>query len=89
VLVAVFEATVASLAELCRMLDAADLAALNDLVDAENEVDTWVEAEDDGIEIRCDTVGTSLAFPFTLSDFWEVVRETEDDEVRRWELDES
>ncbi|SDP11515.1 hypothetical protein SAMN05660199_03188 [Klenkia soli] len=55
----------------------------------ENEAETWIETTDDGIEVRCDTVGTGLVFPFSLSEFWEVVQETEDDQVRRWERDET
>lgn len=80
------DTTVRSLDELLRALRVDDLAGLSDVVGEENEADTWVEAEGDGIEVRCETVGTGLAFPFTLSDFWEVVRETEDDQVKRWDL---
>ncbi|WP_091246976.1 hypothetical protein [Klenkia soli] len=62
---------------------------MSDLVMEENEAETWIETTDDGIEVRCDTVGTGLVFPFSLSEFWEVVQETEDDQVRRWERDET
>lgn len=80
---------IGSLAELFRVLRVDDLSALSNLVDEENEADTWVEAEDDGIEVRCESVGTGLAFPFTIPEFWEVVQETEDFQVSRWELGES
>lgn len=74
--------TVESLDGLIGGLGVADLEALSDLADEENEADTWVELTDEGIEVRCDTVGTGLAFPFTVGEFWEVVRETEGDQER-------
>jgi hypothetical protein len=76
--------TVKSLDGLFRALGVADLVALSDLADEKNEADTWVELTDEGIEVRCDTVGTGLAF--TVGEFWEVVRETEGDQERAWEL---
>lgn len=72
-----------SLVELLARVDVLTVEALSDLVDEHNELDTWLEVTVDGVEVRCGSPGTGLAFPFDVSEFWSVVEETEQDALDR------
>jgi hypothetical protein len=75
---------VVSLPDLLHLTGCTDLDELGELVDGDADVDMWVEEMDGGIEVRTGRTGTGLLYPFPMADFWEVVAEAEDDEVRQW-----
>ena len=78
---------VVSLPDLLHHTGCTDLDELGALIDGDADVDMWVDEMAGGIEVRTSRTGTGLGYPFTMADFWEVVAEAEDDEVRRWEAE--
>jgi hypothetical protein len=73
--------------DLLALSGCADLDELAALVDSDSDVDMWLTALDDGLEIGGGVLSTVLAYPFFLEEFWEVANEVEREQIRRWEAD--
>jgi hypothetical protein len=76
---------VAGLDEFLRALDCPDVGTLSEIVDDDAEPDMWVSEIDGAIEVGSGTSATCLEFPFAIAEFWEVVREVEQQETERME----
>jgi hypothetical protein len=76
---------VVSLSDLLHLTGCADLDELSELIDGDADADMSVVEIEGGIDVETFGGATGLDYPFTLGDFWEVVAETEEDEIRRWE----
>jgi hypothetical protein len=74
---------VADLGGLLAAFDCADIEELSDIVDGDSEPDMWVAEDDVGIEIGSGVFATLLPFPFPLTEFWAVVDEMEQHEIRQ------
>ena len=73
--------------DLLALSGCADLDELTALVDSDSDVDLWLTALDDGLEVGGGVFSTVLAYPFFMAEFWEVVDEVEREQIRRWEAD--
>jgi hypothetical protein len=73
--------------DLLALSGCADLDELAALVDSNSDVDLWLTAMDDGLEVGGGVFSTVLAYPFFMAEFWEVVDEVERDQIRNWEAD--
>jgi hypothetical protein len=71
--------------DLLAMTGCAGLDELSEIVDGDCDPDMWVTQTDDGVEIGSGVLATCLAFPFFLTEFWEVVDEMEAHETERME----
>jgi hypothetical protein len=76
---------VVNLTDLLHLTGCADLDELSALIDGDADADMSVVEIEGGIDVSTFGGATGLDYPFTLADFWEVVAETEEDEIRRWE----
>jgi hypothetical protein len=76
---------VADLADLLYLTGCADLDELSAVIDDEADADMSVVEIEGGIDVETFGGATGLDYPFTLGDFWEVVADAEEDEIRRWE----
>jgi hypothetical protein len=77
------ESTVVSLSDLLSLTGCADIEELSSEVYEDSDIDTWVSASADGVEIRTAACAIGLPYPFALHDFWDVVAEVEADCLRR------
>ena len=59
---------------------------LSEVISEETEYDTFVTSGPDGVEVRVETRGTVLAYPFVLESLWEVAEEL-DEEVQASETE--
>ena len=75
--------------DLLALSGCADLDELAALVDSDSDVDLWLTALDDGLEVGGGVFSTLLAYPFFMDEFWELVDETEREQVRAWEADDA
>ncbi len=62
-----------------------DVHGLSAIVDDACEPDVWVTDTDTGVEVGSGVWATCLDFPFTIADFWTLVREVEAGEMARIE----
>ena len=76
---------VASWPELLAATGAEDVDGLSARVDDACEPDVWVSDTDSGVEVGSGVWATCLDFPFTMADFWALVREIENEEMARIE----
>jgi hypothetical protein len=73
--------------DLLALCGCADLDELAALVDSDSDVDLWLTALDDGLEVGGGVLSTVLVYPFFVAEFWEVADEVERAQIRRWEAE--
>lgn len=78
---------VVGLPDLLDHVGCADIAQFSAELHDNTDVDTWVDAVPDGIEVRTAATAIVLPFPFTMGQLWAVVAEVEEDYVRRSSVD--
>jgi hypothetical protein len=74
---------VTSLADLLTSTHTETIEQLSELVDDGADADLEIIDADGDVEVRGWHVGTVLSYPFSIVDFWSVVRDVEREELRR------